>query len=142
MPYLNSCSFVGHAGGDAKNELSKDGRISYTKFTLAYSSKRKGVDKTMWINCTAFGKTGEYCLSKVKKGDLIQVIGEIDCDAYERKQDGKPAANVSLVVEKFLWLRGAIKNDVPTTPEAIPTYDGSFASTVPGGATDNFDLPF
>jgi single-strand DNA-binding protein len=141
MPYLNNCNFVGHAGNDAKNEISKNG-ISYTKFTLAYSSKRKGVEKTIWINCTAFGKTAEYCLSKVRKGDLIQVIGEIDVDAYERKQDGKPAASVSLVVEKFLWLRSAVKNDVPTSPEAIPTFDNTFNSTIPLGANDESDIPF
>jgi single-strand DNA-binding protein len=125
MSYLNCYIVVGHAGSDAKNETSKDGRITYTKFTLAYSSKRKGVEKTMWINCTAFGKTAEYCLSKVKKGDLIQVIGELDCDAYERKQDGQPACNVSLLVNQFSWLRASAKSE----PVKISEYDLGTATT-------------
>ena len=134
MPYLNSCQFMGHVGQVPSLKQSKDGATSWAEFTLAVSTGTKDNPKTMWVKCRTFGKNANRVIEKCSKGDAVYVSGKLDVSAYARKQDNQPAADVSLMVNEWHWLKPSGRNEVPT--------DVQFASTVPSGTTDDFNLPF
>ena len=58
---------------------------------------------------------------KATKGDAVYVTGKLNCKAYARKQDGQPAADVSLLVNEFVWIRPSSKSD--TAAVTIPEFD-------------------
>lgn len=133
MPYLNSCQFMGHVGQSPSLKTSKDGATSWAEFTLAVSTGTKNKPKTMWLKCRTFGKNANTVLEKCNKGDAVYVSGKLDVSAYTRKQDNQPAADVSLMVNEWHWLKPSSRNDAPNE---LP-----FASTVPSN-TDDLDLPY
>lgn len=134
MPHLNSCQFMGHVGREAELKTSKDGATSWAEFTLAVSTGTKDKPKTMWVKCRAFGKSAKTVIEKCSKGDAVYVSGKLDVSAYARKQDNQPAADVSLMVNEWHWLK-------PSGSSVVPA-DLQFASTVPSGTTDDLNLPF
>jgi single-stranded DNA-binding protein len=121
MPHLNNCSFMGHVGQPATLKQSKDGSKNWYEFTMAVSTGSQAQPETMWVKCRGFGKTGERMAEKVTKGDAVYVTGKLNCKAYARKQDGQPAADVSLLVNEFVWLRPSSKSE--SAPIAIPEFD-------------------
>jgi single-stranded DNA-binding protein len=134
MPHYNKAYFMGHAGQDAKLMTSADGTKSWASFTLAVSTGTVAKPKTMWVKCSVWSKP-ERVLEKVRKGDAVMVEGRLDVSAYARKQDGQPAADVSLSVTDWQWLKPS--STAQTNHEAV-----AFASPVPAGMTDDFNLPF
>ena len=61
---------AGNATGDAKARESKDGKVSYTTFSVAVSSAK---DKTTYFPVSAFGKTGELAAKHITKGRQVLV---------------------------------------------------------------------
>lgn len=83
--------------------LTKDPEIRYSngekpmcvaRFTLAVDKnyKREG-DTANFINCTAFGKTGEVIEKHVTKGTKIMVTGEWTTGSYTNKDGNKVYTN-------------------------------------------------
>jgi len=132
MPHYNKSIFVGHVGQDAKMMTSQDGTKSWASFTLAVSVGTIAKPETMWVKCSVWTRP-ERALEKVKKGDSVLVEGKLKCSAYERKQDGKAQADVSLYVTDWQLLKSSTKAEALDEPIV-------FASTVPGGEFDN--IPF
>jgi len=139
MPHLNQCTFMGHAGRAAELRTSKDGSKQWYELSLAVSTGYGDRRKTIWVKCRAFGKTGEIMANKTNKGDIVYVTGRLDVDAYARKQDGVPAANVSLMVSDFVWICHPTKLQNLEVPEFdIPAANAPVS--VDGFAEDN--VPF
>lgn len=42
-------------------------------------------DKTMYIDCEAWGQRAEYVAGKVEQGDLVQVVGKLEQDEWDAK---------------------------------------------------------
>lgn len=141
MPYLNNCSFMGHVGQPATLKQSKDGSKNWYEFTLAVSTGTVAQPETMWVKCRGFGKTGERMAEKATKGDAVYVTGKLNCKAYARKQDGQPAADVSLLVNEFVWIRPSSKSD--TAAVTIPEFDLKPTEIHPGASAFGDDsIPF
>lgn len=141
MPYLNNCSFMGHVGQPATLKQSKDGSKNWYEFTLAVSTGTAAQPETMWVKCRGFGKIGERMAEKTNKGDAVYVTGKLNCKAYARKQDGQPAADVSLLVNEFVWIRPSSKSD--TTSTSIPQFDLKPTEFVPEvSAFGDESIPF
>jgi single-stranded DNA-binding protein len=138
MPHLNHCSFIGHVGMPAKARTSKDGTKTWYELSVAVSTGTYDQRKTMWVKCLGFGKVGEKMAKNCNKGDSVLVSGRLDVSAYEKKQDGKPAANVSLMASEFVWLCHPTKLqnleipefDLPSTNAGV-SVDGLTDDNVP-----------
>jgi single-strand DNA-binding protein len=55
-------------------------------------------EKEFWANVTAFGKTAENLAESVAKGDLIEVVGQIETREYEK--DGQKRTSVDIAANR------------------------------------------
>ena len=89
--------------------LTKDPEVRYSqgenatcvaRYTLASDRKYSKADdkQTDFINCVAFGKSGEFAEKYLKKGTKILVTGRIQTGSYEK--DGKKVYTTDVVVEE------------------------------------------
>lgn len=89
--------------------LTKDPEVRYSqgenatcvaRYTLASDRKYSKADdkQTDFINCVAFGKSGEFAEKYLKKGIKILVVGRIQTGSYEK--DGKKVYTTDVVVEE------------------------------------------
>ena len=93
--------------------LTKDPEMQYTpegkattRFTLAWNGWN---EKKMWLNCTAFGKTGETINQFAVKGSQVLVDGELypadDGNPRTWTNDaGVTRATFDLTVKEFRFL--------------------------------------
>lgn len=89
--------------------LTKDPDVRYAqnenstcvaRYSLAVD--RRGKEKeTDFINCVAFGKSGEFAEKYLKKGTKILVSGRIQTGSYEK--DGKKVYTTDVVVEEHYF---------------------------------------
>ena len=101
---LNNCEFIGNLGNDPETRPTSKGDSSFTTFSIAVN--KPGADreaKPLWVNVTAFGKTGEFVGKYLKKGQQVFVRGSLELQEYEGK-DGKNHTNVKLLANQVLAL--------------------------------------
>ena len=121
--------------------LTKDPEVRYSqgenatcvaRYTLASDRKYSKADdkQTDFINCVAFGKSGEFAEKYLKKGIKILVTGRIQTGSYEK--DGKKVYTTDVVVEEHEFCESK-KEDGGSAPAG----DGEFMKIDP-----NADLPF
>ena len=90
--------------------LTKDPEVRYSqgenatcvaRYTLASDRKYSKADdkQTDFINCVAFGKSGEFAEKYLKKGMKILVTGRIQTGSYTNK-DGQKIYTTDVVVEE------------------------------------------
>ncbi len=79
-------------------------------FTLAVTrtwrnQNGQNQDQTSFINCVAWGRTGETIAQYVKKGSPLLVSGRLDQRSYDDK-DGNKRSVVEVTVEDFTFVSG------------------------------------
>lgn len=130
---LNAWEFIGNLGNDPEAKSSKSG-VSYTNFSVAVNKRgAKGEDKPIWVNVTAFGKTGENATLYLKKGSTVFVRGSLELQEYEGK-DGQKHASLSVAANEVVYL--SKKEGTEKTASA-----GATTSAKAAAATDE-DIPF
>ena len=88
---MNSVQLLGNLARDAELRFTQSGKAVAT-FTVAAtntftSSDGETKEQTAFINCVAWGKTGE-AVGNCKKGDRLLVNGRIQTRSYDT-QDGQ-----------------------------------------------------
>lgn len=88
--------------------LTRDPEVRYTgaessavaRYTLAVDRrfKKDGGDTADFIQCVAFGKSGEFAEKYFKKGTKVVVEGRIQTGSYEK--DGQRIYTTDVVVEQ------------------------------------------
>ena len=87
--------------------LAKDPELRYTQsgtavanFTLAVNRRYNpnGEQEADFINCTAWGKTGEFAEKYLRKGMKIAVEGRIQTGSYEK--DGVKHYTTDIIVDR------------------------------------------
>ena len=73
-----------------------------TRFSLAVTRPFKK-DETDFINCIAFGKTGETIAQYLTKGRQLAVTGSIRTGSYDAK-DGTKRYTTDIVVDSFEFI--------------------------------------
>lgn len=132
--------------------LTRDPEVRYTqgdnasavaRFSLAVDSRfKKDGDQTAdFINCVAFGKTGEFIEKYGHKGTKFVVEGRIQTGSYTNK-DGQKVYTTDVVVEQVEFAESKASADGNTTNNTAnsnaPTYT-SFMD-IPDGIDE--ELPF
>ena len=123
--------------------LTRDPEVRYTqgdnasavaRFSLAVDRrfKKDGEQTADFINCVAFGKTGEFIEKYGRKGTKFVVEGRIQTGSYTNK-DGQKVYTTDVVVEQVEFAESKASADGNTTNNTA----NSIAPTV----TSFMDIP-
>ena len=127
---MNKVILIGRLTRDV--EVRYSGELAIARYTLAVDRrfKKEGEQTADFINCVAFGKSGEFAEKYFKKGMKVAVSGRIQTGSYDDK-DGKKVYTSDVVIEEqeFCESKG--------TQESAPKADANDWMD----ATDT-DLPF
>lgn len=122
-------------------EVRYSGEMAIARYTLAVDRrfKREGDDQTAdFINCIAFGKSGDFAEKYFKKGTKIAVVGRIQTGSYTNK-DGQKVYTTDIVVEEQEFAESKNSGDSANAPTARNTSAGEFMN-IPDGVDE--ELPF
>ena len=119
-------------------EVRYAGETAVARYSLAVDRKYKkeGEQTADFINCVAFGKSGEFAEKYLRKGMKIAVTGRIQTGSYTNK-DNQKVYTTDIVVEEheFCESKGTAANDVPTFKP-----DANGFVNIPDGIEE--ELPF
>lgn len=100
---FNKVILMGNLTRDPEVRTTPSGQ-SVTNFSLAVNRTWRGQDgaqqeSVSYIDCVAWGKTGEIIAQYMQKGRALLVSGRLDQRSWE--QDGQKRSKVEVVVEDF-----------------------------------------
>lgn len=127
---MNTVALIGRITKDPNVRYSQgQNPTAIAKFTLAVDRKKKE-DGADFINCVAFGKTGEFIEKYFSKGMKMAVTGHIQTGSYDDK-DGKKVYTTDVIVDNCEFVE---KKDSQGEPKQESFVD------IPQGIED--ELPF
>lgn len=121
---FNKVILMGNLTRDPEVRNTPSGQ-SVTNFGLAVNRTWRGQDGTnqesvSYIDCVAWGKTGEIIAQYMQKGRALLVSGRLDQRSWE--QDGQKRSKVEVVVEDFNFVGsgagdggGAARSSAPSS---------------------------
>ena len=137
---MNKAILIGRLTKDPELRTTPTGR-NVCQFSVAVSrnfTNANGEREADFINCVAFGKTGETIAQYITKGRQIAVTGSIRTGSYDG-QDGVKRYTTDVIVESFEFI-GSSNNNSSNNSWNPPVDDGiGFGQEVP---IDDGDMPF
>ena len=114
-----------------------DNSICIARYTLAVDRRFSHDNAADFIQCVAFGKSGEFAEKYLKKGTKMAVTGHIQTGSYDDR-DGKKVYTTEVVVEdqEFAESKAAQQNTQPAREEE--SMDGFM--NIPDGIDE--EMPF
>ncbi|CAG0939836.1 Single-stranded DNA-binding protein [Candidatus Brocadiaceae bacterium] len=103
---MQTLILLGHSTKDAESIKTKK-KTSFAKFSLAvneYNSKTKE-ERSTFYDILVFGKQAEAALEKVKKGDMVMVVGKPETEAYISAITNQPKAQITVTAENWRVLK-------------------------------------
>lgn len=138
--------------------------VAVARYSLAINRryKRDGEPDADFINCVAFGKTGEFAERFFKKGMMVAVSGRLQVRSWDDQQTGQKRWSTEVVVEEqeFGESKASFESRAQsdnfdqgldytkqTTNNAQPSQPNSFGKEPEGFSSiaenvDDDDLPF
>jgi single-strand DNA-binding protein len=147
---MNKVILMGRLTRDPEVRYSQgESPLAIARFTLAVDRRfnRNNDENTAdFINCVAFGKTGEFAEKYYRKGTKIAVTGRIQTGSYTNK-DGVKVYTTDVVVEEqeFAESKNASSNNSSSDnggyhAAPAPTSSGDGFMNIPDGIDE--ELPF
>ena len=137
---MNNVSLVGRLTRDPETRYAQNG-TAVTKFSIAVDRrfKKEGEQTADFINCVAFGKTGEFVEKYFVKGKKIALTGRIQTGSYTNK-DGAKVFTTDVVAEtvEFVESKASDGTQAATQTASKPSSDGFM--NIPDGIGET--LPF
>ena len=104
MGDLNVVTVLGRLTRDVELKQTNGGTVA--RFSLANGYRKKQgseyVEATNFIDCVAFGKTGEAIQKYVSKGQRLLVSGALRWSSWE--SDGRKHSKLEVLVESFNFI--------------------------------------
>ena len=99
---MNKVILIGRLAKDVETRYA--GETSVSRYSLAVDRKfkKEGEPSADFINCVAFGKSGEFAEKYLRKGMKIAVIGRIQTGSYTDK-NGNKVYTTDVVVEDIIF---------------------------------------
>lgn len=135
---MNKVFLLGHVTRDI--DVRSLPTTSIANFGIAVNRSFKKADGTKgeevcFVDCEAWGKTGEIIAQYFAKGKQILIEGRLKLDQWEDKTDGSKRSKLKVVVDSFYFT--GQKGDGPA-PAAKPKADpGAYVGTI-----EEEDIPF
>ena len=114
---MNKVILVGRLTKDVEARYS--GETCVARYSLAVDRKFKqdGQPSADFINCVAFGKSGEFAEKYLRKGMKVAIAGRIQTGSYTDK-NGNKVYTTDIVVEEHEFCES--KQTEPTNTQATP----------------------
>lgn len=97
--YLHNVHVLGRATTDVELKKSKSDK-SYAKFSVAVNQKTQDEkENTYYYEILFFGKRAEAAAERVKKKDVVFVIGRPEYEAYVSKKTEEAKYNVTVLAD-------------------------------------------
>lgn len=136
---LNQIILMGRLTKEPETKFIQEGTTSVTRFSIAverdYKAEGEERPKTDFLNCVAWGKTGEFIAKYFTKGSLIALTGSVETGSYTN-QEGKKVYTTEVRVNK-VYFTGERRED--SADGSVPASSDGFMS-IPDGIEN--DLPF
>jgi len=81
---MKSITIAGNVGKDAETRSTQNGD-KVTSWTVAVEDRQGQEKRTIWFDCTLWGKRGESLAQYITKGGKVAVSGELSTREYEGK---------------------------------------------------------
>lgn len=138
---MNKVIIVGRLTKDPELKYTPNGGTAICRITVAVARAFKK-DETDFINCIAFGKTGETIAQYFTKGRQIALAGNIRTGSYDG-QDGVKRYTTDVIVESFEFIGNSNNGNVNTNNQNNDYWnmstDNGFGVEEP---IDDGDMPF
>ena len=140
---MNKVILIGRLTKDPDLRFGQGSGKAIVRFTLAVNRTMKK-DEADFINCIAFGKTGETIAQYLTKGKQLAITGGIRTGSYDAK-DGTKKYTTDVIVESFEFINDGKKNEVNTGQAdrfntANSQFNDSYEDMMP--IDDDGDIPF
>ena len=105
---FNKVVLLGNLTADPELRTTTGGQ-NVASFTIAISrtwnnAQGEKQEETSFINCTAWGKTGETIAKYVSRGRQLLVSGRLQQRTWQDKDTGKNRSAIDVVVEEFSFV--------------------------------------
>ena len=139
---MNKVILMGRLTRDPEVRYTQgDNAMAIARYSLAVDRrfKRDGEPDADFINCVAFGKSGEFAEKYLKKGTKVAVVGRIQTGSYTNK-DGQKVYTTDVVVEEqeFAESKNSGSSD---NNQSAPVNKNTDFMNIPDGIDDS-ELPF
>ena len=139
---MNKVILMGRLTRDPEVRYTQgDNAMAIARYSLAVDRrfKRDGDPDADFINCVAFGKSGEFAEKYLKKGTKIAVVGRIQTGSYTNK-DGQKVYTTDVVVEEqeFAESKNSSSSD---NNQSAPENKNTDFMNIPDEIEDS-ELPF
>ena len=139
---MNKVILIGRLTRDPEVRYTQgDNAMAIARYSLAVDRrfKRDGEPDADFINCVAFGKSGEFAEKYLKKGTKVAVVGRIQTGSYTNK-DGQKVYTTDVVVEEqeFAESKNSGSSD---NNQSAPANKNTDFMNIPDGIDDS-ELPF
>lgn len=126
---INQTTLQGRLVRDPEIRHTASG-TSVCSFTVANSKKYKERENRLFLDCTAWGTTGDIVSNYFRKGSEIVVTGELWTDTYEDREGNKRSVN-RLTCREVHFCGPKVGNDTAGESRSFEEID-----------EDDGDLPF
>lgn len=138
---MNKVILMGRLTRDPEVRYSQGAQpLAIARYTLAVDRRgsKQGEQSADFINCIAFGKSGEFAEKYLHQGTKIVVTGRIQTGSYTNR-DGQKVYTTDVVVEEQEFAES--KKNTQPAPELAPAggYEGFM--NIPDNVEDE-GLPF
>ena len=99
---MNKAILMGRLVRDPEVRYSQGGNpLAIARYTLAVNRrmKKNGEQEADFINCVAFGKSGEFAEKYFKKGQMVSIVGRLQVRSWE-DNEGKKRWTTEVIVEE------------------------------------------
>lgn len=99
---MNKVILMGRLTKDPEIRYSQgDTPVAVARYSLAVNRrfKKQGEAEADFINCVAFGKSGEFVEKFLRKGQMISIVGRIQTGSYTDKE-GRKVYTTDVIVEE------------------------------------------
>lgn len=137
---MNLCTFAGNIGRTPELKTTPQGQ-QVCNFSVAVKRRQRDAD-SLWIECSAWGRTAEFVEKHFSKGSGIIVTGSVDLEVYQTRE-GETRAKITLTASTvdFPPPRGSGKDDQDAPNTSAPSNQGNNQQSSNEQGGDD-DLPF
>jgi single-strand DNA-binding protein len=149
MASVNKVILIGNLTRDPALRYLPNSQTAICEFGLACNRKYKTSsgeqrEEVLFIDCSAWGRSGEVINEHMQKGKPIYVEGHLKLDTWEDKEGGK-RSKIAVVVENFQFLgagNGGAETNSGARPSRAPANRQSPGARVRENARKPAEQPF